>query len=57
MTDQEKALAVLLGMAMVAVILERQSAEAKPMTIRPTMRPDPQAVSLSHGALISHAQA
>lgn len=31
--------------------------DAKPLPIRPTMRPDPQAVTVSHGTLISHANA
>lgn len=56
MTDQEKALAYLLAMGMVAVAL-KTAEEQTPIAIRPTMRPDPQAVSLSHQTLTQHAQA
>lgn len=56
MTDQEKALAVLLAAATVAVILKR-AAEQKPPAIHPTMRPDPQVAAVTHGTLMSHAQA
>lgn len=54
--DTERQLVTLLTIATIDLALKR-AAEAKPMPIRPTMRPDPQAVTLSHGALISHAQA
>lgn len=56
MTDREKALAFLLAMGIVAVVL-KDRAEQTPPAIHPTMRPDPQAVSLSHGTLIQHASA
>lgn len=56
MTDKERALAVLLAMGMVAVAL-KAAEEQKSPAIHPTMRPDPQAVSLSHGTLIQHASA
>lgn len=54
MTDRERLIA-LLAACMVQHAL-RQAAEQKPIAIRPTMRPDPQAVSLSRGTLI-HASA
>ena len=57
MTEKEKALAILLAAATVAVVLKR-AAEQKSPAIHPTMRPDPQAAPLTHGTLMSnHAQA
>lgn len=53
MTDREKALAVLLAAATVAVVLKR-AAEQKSPAIHPTMRPDPQAAAATHGTLMSH---
>lgn len=57
MTEKEKALAILLAAATVAVVLKR-AAEQKSPAIHPTMRPDPQAAAATHGTLMSnHAQA
>ena len=57
MTDKEKALAILLGMGIVAVVLKGRASEQKSPAIHPTMRPDPQAAIATHGTLMSHAQA
>ncbi len=55
MTDFEREFARLLAAAMVARALA--IASEKKLPISPTMRPDPQAVAASHGALISHESA
>ena len=55
MTDNEIKLARLLAAAMVAHALK--NIDRKPLPIRPTMRPDPEAVTVSHGMLISHGNA
>lgn len=54
-TDTERALALLLAAATIVVM--RELVEAKPPSIRPTMRPDPQTAAATHGTLMSHAQA
>jgi hypothetical protein len=56
MTDRER-LIQLLTVAVVAQA-KRAAAEQKSPAIHPTMRPDPQVTSPTHGTLMSnHAQA
>lgn len=54
--DAERQLIALLTIATID-LAQKRAAEQKPLPIRPTMRPDPQAVTVSHGSLISHASA
>jgi hypothetical protein len=57
MTDRERLIALFAACLVQHVRRVQRPNDARPLPISPTMRPDPQAVAASHGALISHESA
>lgn len=55
LTVNEMQLARLLATVLAAKALKR--IDRKPVAITPTMRPDPQALAVTHGTLMSHENA